>query len=217
MKKTIKALWLLLIAATIFTGCSFGNSAAEETAKTKEEKSKEENLCKALFSTSNTKVKTFKFELEDGKWTFREWSKDTDTGRNESINVSFTLTDGKTDLDKKMEIIHQVKYTKDIPSSVVEKLKKEGYDKYTDQHWYKKTSDKDKIKEIAALDIVYNSEDVAKYNNLSDFEKAIFDATHDIPENGDTRLVEFKTNSEKNKYYWEPIALTKTYSYLMKD
>ena len=219
MKKTIKALWLLLIAATIFTSCSFGNSAAEETTKeTAAEKSKKNDICKQLFSKSDTKVDVYKFEVADGKWIYRSWTKESDSGRNESINVNFTYTDGKPDLDKKFEIIHQIKYTKDIPGSVVEKLKNEGYKHYTDTHWYKETSDKDKIKEIAAMDATSNSEDLAKYKNFTEFEDAIYTATHYIPENGNTNLItSLKTNSDKNKYWWQKVSTGTNNTYLMAD
>ena len=144
-------------------------------------------------------------------------TKESDTGRNESVNVTFTLTNGKTDLDKEVEITHQVKYTKDIPGSVVDKLKEEGYDHYTDQHWYKKTTDMDKIKEIAAMDIANNSEDLAKYNKFSEFEEAIYTETHYIPENGDSTILTLKTNAEKNKYWWQRVTIGTNNTYLMKD
>ena len=170
-----------------------------------------------MFSTSDTKVQVYKFELEDGDWIYRTLTKESDTGRNESVNVTFTLTNGKTDLDKEVEITHQVKYTKDIPGSVVDKLEEEGYDHYTDQHWYKKTTDMDKIKEIAAMDIANNSEDLAKYNKLSEFEEAIYTATHYIPENGDSTILTLKTNAEKNKYWWQRVTIGTNNTYLMKD
>jgi hypothetical protein len=202
MKKIMKALSLLLLAAAIFTSCSLGGS---ETAEEK----KKEDLCKALFSKNDTKVETYIFNIEDGKWTFRDWQNNVmGDGRKESVTVYFTYTDGEIDFDKSVKVIHQVKYSK-IPNYVVEKLKEEKYDKYEDVFWYKETKDADKVKSII------NSE----YSSLStDFEKAIYFAVRAIPKNGasDPLYLDILTNSDHNKYYWEG-AQKNTYRYLQKD
>ena len=204
MKKTIKALWLLLIAATILTSCSFGNKTEtkEEKQQKKEEKSKENDLCKKLFDYDKlTTIKTNKWQIEEeGKWTYRFYKYISDEKKYESTNVYFTYTDGKIDWDKDIKVIHQVKYSKEIPQSVVDRLKDEGYEKYTDLHWYKETKDKAKIKAISEMEYAEYSK---KY-----FEKTVNAAFADsgagcIPHNGQSIIGnDIKTNDEHTMFAW---------------
>lgn len=204
MKKMMKALSLLIVAAAMFTSCSL--SSGSDSSSGKDEKV---DLCKQLFSKNDTKVQIWKFEIADGSWTFRSY--ETSDGKKESATVYFTYTNGSLDYTKSVKLIHQSKYSKEVPNSVVEKLKSEDYKKYDDSFWYKEITDANKIKEISEKE----------YTDLStDFDKAIRQTIRLIPANNETYnpgiTNELKTNSDHNKYYWEGMVRN-TYRYLKKD
>ena len=139
MKKTIKVLGLLLVAAAMFTGCDFG----------KTEEKKDGDLCEPLFDLSETTVNTHTIKLTNGNWTFREYDKDADYDRIISDNLYFTVKDGVIDRKADYSFVEQQLYT-EITTYKINSLKENDYEG-DELFWYKEL-DKKQIDKIVASD-----------------------------------------------------------------
>ena len=196
MKKTIKLLGLLLVAAALFTSCDFG----------KEEEKKDGDLCEPLFDLSETKITTYTIELSDGDWTYRDYEKDD--GNITSYNFFFTVKNGKLDTKADYSFVEQRLYT-EVSTYVIDSLMKNGYEG-DELFWYRE-ADKSKVNKI-----------VAKDTSTDPFESKIQWLYRQLTKDGEWSMIasDLKTNTDKSKYSWSPYENSGGYfhySYLAKD
>ena len=197
MKKTIKVLGLLLVAAAMFTGCDFGK--AEEKA--------EGDLCEPLFDLSETKLTTVSIELSDGDWTYREYDKSNDSVI--SFNFYFSVKNGKVDLKKDFHCVEQRLYS-EASTYIVDSLISGGYEG-DELFWYRE-ADKADIQK-------YMNKDVDK---LDEFEYKAARLVERFSRDDDTTglIADLFTNKDKTKYAWSIYKNTGGnfhYMYLAKD
>lgn len=196
MKKTIKVLGLLLVAAAMFTGCDFGK--AEEKA--------EGDLCEPLFDLSETKIDTYKIKLKDGNWTFRDYDKSADYNNITSDNLYFTVKNGVIDTKADYSFIEQLLYT-EITTYIIDGLKKNGFEG-DELFWYKEL-DKKQIDKIVSND---------KYTNS--FDSHVKWMMERVADDNWMPSATVKTNSDGTKFAWTIYTNTGGnyhYYYLAKD
>ena len=195
MKKTIKLLGLLFVAAMLFAGCANGSSSSDSSS----------NINEPLFSADDVTLAATKYELADGKWVFREIDKDADS---ESVqHFEFSLKNGQVDTsaDKKFISSQSGTMPEGTPQASIDAAKAQGYKIDGNKYTYTKEYDNDAITKLfqkyaatTTLTSGRNADpDALAYNRIT---SAIYKANN---MNNSTAPSGCKTNAEKTKYMWE--------------
>lgn len=196
MKKTIKLLGLLFVAAMLFAGCANGSSSSDSTP----------NINEALFSADDVTVAATKYELADGKWIYRAVGK-SDIDAN-SEHFEFTLKNGKVDTsadaDKKYITSTSGTLPANADEATIAAAKAQGYTIDGNKYTYTKEYDKAAINKLfekaaanpsATSGKVTDPDMVAYIKIKSAIEKANYMNNSSTPTG-------CKTNAEKTKYLW---------------
>ena len=183
MKKTVKVLGLLLVAAAMFTGCK----------QNVEEPAPAPSIDGELFSKEDTTVTASAVELSDGNWTFRLVAKDDDeTGAGE---LTFTAANGGLDATKDFTFKFSQKGT--IPAGTTEEDKEEakaaGYTFDGDKYSFYKEFDAKSLTEYMSENPDDDITDCA--------EMMLMIVTN--PSVSANSSVPIKTNSDKTKFFAE--------------
>ena len=200
MKKTLKVLGLLAVAAALFIGCK--NNADEGSG--------EKNIQEALFDPADLTVDATTLELSDGEWTYRHITERDDMV--DATQIEFTVKDKGVDISKSVTYImlQQGTMPEGTPKEQIEAAEKKGY-----------KVDGNKYSLYKEFDLVALNE---KANKDADFAKKIADAidamSKESNEAPDPEVMAYlegmitlmalesgkapsdtKTNSDKTKYY----------------
>ena len=195
MKKTLKVLGLLAVAAALFIGCK--NNADEGSG--------EKNISEPLFNVEDLTEDADTIETEDGEWTFRKTSSGDRAGYGKEENseeLVFVIKNGAIDHNADFKYIFCSKITTTEPLSEADKAmaKKMGYtDIGTNTATYYKEIDAAKMKELMkkySADEEYFDEYAWAFSEcmhtMGNAEWYLHD-THD----------DMKRNADKTKYYFE--------------
>ena len=196
MKKTLKVLGLLFVAAALFAGCK--NNADDE----------QKNIQEDLFDATELTETATTYEFADGDWTYRHITERDDMIDAEQIE--FTVKDEDLDLSKSITYIMLLQGTMpdEVTDAQIEAVKKQGY---------KVDGNKYSLYKEYDLVTLYK-----KAESDSAFQQKIADAkSKDSNEAPDPEVLAYvngmfalmalepgqsipsgtKTNSEKSKYY----------------
>ena len=198
MKKTLKVLGLLAVAAALFIGCK--NNADEGSG--------EKNIQEDLFDATELTETATTYEFTDGEWTYRHIVERDDMI--DATQIEFTVKDKDLDLSKSVTYIMLQKGTMpdEATDAQIAAAKKQGY-----------KVDGKEYSLYREYDLVALNE---KANKDADFAKKIEDAmSKESNEAPDPEVMAYiqgmmylmalepghsvpsgtKTNSEKSKYY----------------
>ena len=198
MKKTLKVLGLLAVAAALFIGCK--NNADEGSG--------EKNIQEDLFDATELTETATTYEFADGDWTYRHIIERDDMI--DATQIEFTVKNEDLDLSKSVTYImlQQGTMPDEATDAQIEAAKKQGY-----------KVDGKKYSLYREYDLVALNK---KAETDADFAKKIADAmSKDSNEAPDPEVMAYmqgmmylmalepgrsvpsgtKTNSEKSKYY----------------
>ena len=197
MKKTLKVLGLLAVAAALFIGCK--NNADEGSG--------EKNIQEDLFDATELTETATTYEFADGDWTYRHIIERDDMI--DATQIEFTVKDKGVDISKSVTYImlQQGTMPEGTPKEQIEAAEKKGYKVDGNKYSLYKEFD------LVALD--------EKANKDADFAKKIEDAmSKESNEAPDPEVMAYlegmitlmalesgkapsdtKTNSDKTKYY----------------
>lgn len=182
MKKTVKVLGLLLVAAAMFTGC-----------KQNVEEPSTPSIDGELFSKEDTTVTASAVELSDGNWTFRLVAKDdNETGAGE---LTFSAANGSLDATKDFTFKFSQKGT--IPAGTteaeIEEAKADGYTVDGDKYSFYKEFDAKSLTEYMSENPDDDITDCAEMMLMIVMNPSV-SANSSVP---------IKTNSDKTKFFAE--------------
>lgn len=198
MKKILKALGLLLVAAAMFAGCK------------KDADDEQKNIQEALFDPAELTLNASVLEFSDGRWIFRQIVEREDEDINGADQIEFTVSNNTFNTNESIPYISSVSGT--IPDGTteeeIEALKKEGYkingNKYSAYVEY----DLAELIKKAQTDAEFQERITTYSNKTSDG----IDPEYAAYRNGTRTLNQLfsgntpsgiKTNNDKSKYYYE--------------
>lgn len=197
MKKTLKVLGLLAVAATLFVGCKNNT----------DEGSGEKNIQEALFDPTDLTVDATTFKSADGEWTYRRINEGKDMVAAEQ--VEYTITKGKWDASKATTYIDSIVGT--IPAGTTDEVKEAykamGYKIEGDKGSFYKEYDILALTEKYSSDAEFAAKVVAaadKGGKIEDPEVNAYVTCLKIfnkLEDGESVPTGTKTNDDNSKYY----------------
>lgn len=196
MKKTLKVLGLLLVAAALFTGCK------------KDTDDGPRDIAAPLFDETALTETATKVELKNAKWNIRRVKIEEEEGMTEKAGSEITCSitssgrvDDSADFDFVMTDI--IEYTVDIPAQYKAYFESEGYEvngKTASACW---EMNKAKLAELfekypTEADADESDPDVLAYYQFHEFCHKI-----EYRESSTYYFDSIKTNEDKSKYYAE--------------
>ena len=196
MKKTLKVLCLLFVAAALFAGCK--NNADDE----------QKNIQEDLFDSTELTETATTYEFADGEWTYRHITESEDMI--DAAQIEFTVKDEDLDLSKSVTYImlQQGTMPEGTPKEQIEAAEKRGYkvdgNKYSLYKEYdlvalNKKAESDSAFQQKIADAMSKDSNEAPDPEVVAYVEGMFalmalEPGHSIPSGT-------KTNSDKSKYY----------------
>jgi len=190
MKKTLKVLGLLVVAAAMFTGCK------------KDTDDGPRDIAKPLFDESELTVNATSFELENAKWTIRQVDADDEGIQREGAEITCSITstgDPDTSVDFDFVATGIVEAPGELNSTQKEMLEAVGYTVSGKTASYCYEVNKKKYDELCE-----------KYKNVSELDPTDHDLMAALRVTGMLDTIggldsddfdSIKTNADKSKYY----------------
>ena len=195
MKKTLKVLGLLLVAAAVFTGCK------------KDTDDGPRDIAAPLFDETELTGTATKVELKNAKWNIRRVKIEEEEGMTEKAGSEITCSitsSGRVDLSADFDFVKTdiIEFTVDL-GAYKEMLESEGYEvngKTASACW---EMNKAKLAELlekypTQSDADESDPDVIAYYQCEEFCDKIY-----YRESSTNYFDSIKTNSDKSKYYAE--------------
>ncbi len=196
MKKIIKMLGLLLLAAMVFTSCN------QQSKEDKDDEKK--NIIKPLFDVEDLTVPAAKIEMADGDWVVREVNKQG----TQADQLKFTMKDSAIDESEDAKLTYIVNKSAtlpdDTPEEEFERGKKLGLELDGNDYYFYKEYNKE---EIATLMAKINADKTLLNKKPDDQDtmvaKVLYKAMTNIKHINGYAIKDGKTNEDKTKYYFE--------------